>query len=198
MSEHRGGPLGRRVIIVGPSCSGKTTLGAELAELLGVPFIELDALFWKPNWQEPEPEEFREALLAAHEGDGWVSAGNYHRHTQDVTWPRAEAVVWLDFPMWLTSWRVIRRSWRRWRSKELLWGTNYERFWDQLKLWSPKDSLIAYTVSRHRRNQRVFVDRMARFSAEGRTFVRLRSPRELQTFMAALKDERPTQAGRMP
>src|SRR5690606_16379515 len=101
--------LGQRVIIVGPSCSGKSTLGAQLGERLGVPFIELDALLWKPDWHESEPDEFRAKLISAHAGDGWVSAGNYLRHTRDVTWPRAETVIWLDFPLWLTTWRVVTR-----------------------------------------------------------------------------------------
>ena len=37
--------LGRRIAVVGPMCSGKSTLAALLAERLGMPFVELDALF---------------------------------------------------------------------------------------------------------------------------------------------------------
>ena len=176
----------RRVIIVGPSCSGKSTLGEALAARLGAPFVELDALFWKPGWQSSGDEEFREKLLESHAGDAWVSAGNYLRHTEDVTWPKAEAVIWLDFPLWRTTLRIIGRSWRRWRRKELLWGTNYERFWDQLKLWSPNDSLIAYSVSRHRHRQRVFARRMAEFARDGRTFLRLKSPGEVELLLRTL------------
>ena len=181
-------PLSRRIVIVGPSCSGKTTLGAQLGELLSVPFVELDALFWKPNWEEPDPDEFRQKLLTAHAGDGWVTAGNYLRHTRDITWPRADLVLWLDFPLWLTTLRVLKRSWRRWRSGELLWGTNYENFWEQLMLWNTERSLIAYNISRHRRNQEVFVGLMAQVSADGRRFVRLRSRGEVRAFVATLED----------
>ncbi len=178
--------LGRRIIIVGPSCSGKSTLGEALAKRLQLPFIELDALFWKPNWEESGEAEFREKLIEAHGGDGWVSAGNYLRHTKDVTWPLAETVIWLDFPLWLTVPRILRRSWVRWRAKELLWGTNYERFWDQLKLWSPKDSLIAYTISRHRRHQRAFGELLAESAASGRAFLRLRSSEEVRLLLEHL------------
>lgn len=37
-------PTGTRIHVTGNSCSGKSTIGERLAEALGVPFIELDAL----------------------------------------------------------------------------------------------------------------------------------------------------------
>ena len=49
----------RRVNVKGTSGSGKTTFARELAEQLGVPFVELDALHHGPNWAEPTNEEFR-------------------------------------------------------------------------------------------------------------------------------------------
>jgi adenylate kinase family enzyme len=38
----------KRVIVVGPGAAGKTTLAAILAEITGLPVIELDKLFWQP------------------------------------------------------------------------------------------------------------------------------------------------------
>jgi len=58
---------------------GQSTLGAELASVLGVTYISLDSLFWKPNWVESTPEEFQAKVqqrLAENEG-GWVVDGNY-------------------------------------------------------------------------------------------------------------------------
>lgn len=188
--------LGRRVIVVGPSCSGKTTLAAELARRIGCPFVELDALFWRPGWTPPPDDEFRENLVAAHSGEAWVSAGNYLRHTQHLTWPLADTIIWLDFPLHLTTRRVFARSWHRWRSKELLWGTNHERFWDQLMLWSPSNSLIAYNVSRHRRNRQVFRRAMEEGRAAGKRFLRLESPfaveRLLENLAADVERTKPT------
>ena len=39
----------RRVIIVGPGAAGKSTLAVRLAEITGIPVIELDTLFWRPG-----------------------------------------------------------------------------------------------------------------------------------------------------
>lgn len=177
--------LGRRVVIVGPSCSGKSTLAARLAAATGAPFVELDALFWKPNWQESDPDEFLRRLLEAHAGTEWITAGNYVRHTRETIWPRAETIIWLDFPITLTSRRIISRSWRRWRSGELLWGTNTERFWEQLMVWSPRRSLIGYTIARHRRSRALFREAMRDPALAETRFLRLRRPREVEALFAA-------------
>lgn len=176
--------LGRRVIIVGASSSGKSTLGERLAELMAVPFVELDALFWKPGWVESEDEEFCAKASEATTGEGWVVAGGYHRQTTATIWPRAETVIWLDLPLRVTVWRILRRSWMRWRRHELLWGTNEEKFWEQLKLWSRNDSLIAFTVgTRHERHRR-YLGAMSDPQWAHIRFIRLRTAAEVDLFAA--------------
>ena len=46
----------RRINVVGTSGSGKTTIGSALAGRLDVPYVELDALAWKPGWVMVEPD----------------------------------------------------------------------------------------------------------------------------------------------
>lgn len=179
--------LGRRVIVVGSSCAGKSTLGERLAVVMGVPFVELDALYWKPGWVAPPEEEFRRKVTAATVEDGWVVAGNYHREMSATIWPRAEIVIWLDLPLPLTISRILRRSWTRWRKHELLWGTNEEKFWAQLKLWSSEDSLIAYTLGSWRRSHRRYLDALSDPQWAHIRFVRLRSRAEAERFAKSLE-----------
>jgi adenylate kinase family enzyme len=47
-----------RTVVIGTSCSGKTTFARDLARTLGLPHIELDALHWQPNWVSRSAEEF--------------------------------------------------------------------------------------------------------------------------------------------
>lgn len=116
---------------------------------------------------------------------GWAR-GNYLRQARQVTWPLADTLVWLDVPLPVTTWRVLRRSWRRWRSRELLWGTCRENFWRQLCLWSQHRSLITYNVVRHRANWRVFERAFGEWQAAGKTCLRLRSSRDIARLLAGL------------
>lgn len=171
--------LGQRIVIIGPSCSGKSTLGERLGQRLEAPFVELDALFWKPEWQPSDDDEFQQRIREATAGDRWVVAGNYRRHTRESVWPRAETIVWLDFPTRVVLRRIVTRSWQRSRRNELLWGTNYERFWSQLKIWNQADSLIAYTWRNYPRQARFYAATMADPAFAHLRFIRLRSPAEL-------------------
>jgi len=179
-------PIGTRIQVVGPSCSGKTTLAAELAQRFALEFVELDALFWEPNWQEPDREVFARKVKEAIAAPGWVLAGNYTSRAASIVWPVVETIVWLDFPLRTTLPRIVLRSRRRWRAKELLWGTNYERFWPQLKVWSPADSLLAYNI-RHGREFRRRLEDASRDPAWAHIrWVRLRSPKAAGRWLATL------------
>ena len=112
----------RRINVVGLSGSGKSSVTRPAADLLSVPFIELDALHWiLPEWQMPPLDEFRASVDAATLGGGWVVAGNYGK-VRDIVWTRADTVVWLDLPLLITIWRVAVRTIRRVRRREMLWG----------------------------------------------------------------------------
>ena len=117
----------RRINVVGLSGSGKSSVARRAADLLSVPYIELDALHWiLPEWQMPPLDEFRASVDAATRGGGWVVAGNYGK-VRDIVWTRADTVVWLDLPLLITIWRVAVRTIRCVRRREMLWGGNRER-----------------------------------------------------------------------
>ena len=50
--------------VVGTSGSGKSTLARRLAHRLGLPWIELDRLYWRPNWQGAPDGAFFAAIAA--------------------------------------------------------------------------------------------------------------------------------------
>ena len=182
--------IGQRIHVVGNSAAGKSTLGQRLARILDAPFVELDALNWQPDWvglNITNPAELDRRMREATAGASWVAAGSYMRFAQAAFWDRLQTVVWLDLPMPLLLYRMLSRSWRRWRSNELLWGSNYERFWPQLMVWRKQDSLVWWIVTQHRRKRRELVAAMADPRWVHVRFVRLTSDREITAFTALLE-----------
>lgn len=156
-----------------------------LAAALGVAHVELDAINWLPGWTERPHDEFRTMVLAATEGDGWVVSGNYLSRMEDALWGRADMVVCLDLPLPLLIRRQLTRSWHRWRSNELLWGTNTERFFPQLKFWD-SNSLVGFTLQTRTRHRLRFLDAMVDPRWAHLRFVRLTSQHEVDRFVASM------------
>jgi adenylate kinase family enzyme len=112
-----------RVVVVGACGAGKTTVARALASRLRAPFVELDALHHGPAWSVRPT--FVEDVDVATRGPRWVADGNYSAVRQ-MLWSRADTVVWLDLPLWLVEYQVVRRSLVRWLARTELWNGNRE------------------------------------------------------------------------
>lgn len=95
--------------MIGATGSGKTTFGHALAMRKGCAFIDLDDLYWLPDWQARAPEDFYARTAAAAAAERWVMCGNYSA-VRPAVWPRAQAIIWLDYPFMLVFWRLLTRS----------------------------------------------------------------------------------------
>ncbi len=172
----------QRIAVVGTCGSGKTTLAARLARILGVPHVELDALHWEPAWTEADNERFRERVTQAVTEDMWVVDGNY-RVARDIVWPRADTVVWLNFRLSLIMWRLVRRTFRRVFTREELWNGNRERFLTQL---FSRESILLWALQTYRRRRREYPLLFAKPENAHLTVVHLSSPRAAERWIAGL------------
>ena len=177
--------IGKRILVIGNSCSGKSTLAGFLASVLDVPFIELDSLNWEENWvslAEKDPEELTRRFQKATSGECWVVAGSYTEYSKEIFWEKLETIIWLDMPMYLLIWRMLCRSWRRWRTNELLWGTNYERISSQLMFWR-SESLLNWIIKQHQPKRNEMLQDY--FSSEWGhiRFIRICSRNEINSFL---------------
>jgi adenylate kinase family enzyme len=175
-------PIGRRVQICGPTGSGKSTLGRQLGALLGVPVLELDAYYHLPGWEQPAPEEFRAKVAAALEQcrDGWVADGNYFSALGGLVLEQAETVIWLRLPLRVVFPRLVRRTFARAVSRELLWGTNRESF---RVMFLSKDSLLLFCLTNWRPHIRR-VSAALKTTPHHATIHVLRTPRQVRGFVA--------------
>ena len=115
---------------MGGSCAGKTTVSRGLAERLGVPHIEIDALHHDAGWNEAPPELLQGRVQAAFDAapDGWVADGNYRSKLGNLVLDRADTVVFLDPPFFRTLGRSLRRTIGRTITRQELWNGNREQF----------------------------------------------------------------------
>ncbi len=114
LSKSPSSKFSRRFVIYGPTSSGKSTLAQQISWRIGVPHIELDALFWLPDWKEKSFEQFRADVLAALNrcDDGWVCDGNYSK-VRELILPLADTVIWLRPPFRIAFWRLLKRTFVR-------------------------------------------------------------------------------------
>lgn len=144
----------KRIIVVGTTSSGKSTLAKQLSEKIQAEFIDLDSLHWEPDWVEVPDELFRERVETATSSQAWVVAGNYHV-VRDIIWPRAEVILWLDYPFHIVFWRLLTRTIRRVATKEKLFSGNVENGWMHLRLWS-QESLFHWLFKTYWRRKREY------------------------------------------
>jgi adenylate kinase family enzyme len=128
-----------RIVVVGTSGAGKTTLARRIAARLKLPHLELDAINWQSGWRDltrHDPEEFVRLVTAAIQAETWVADGNYGL-VRDRVWQRATHLVWLDYGRPLIMARVIRRTFWRAVLRTELWAGNRERWRHLLRASHP-------------------------------------------------------------
>ena len=171
----------RRINVVGTSCSGKTILARALAARLDLPHVEFDALFWDSDWTPVPHEVFRQRLTDALADDAWVADGGYES-VRDITWSRADTVVWLDYPLALVVRRWAARTVSRIRTREEFWPGTGNR--ESLRNAFRRDGLLWWILRTHRGRRERMLLRLA--GRPDLVLVRLRSPREADAWLASL------------
>lgn len=173
----------QRIVIVGTTGSGKTTLAKRLSAMLGMPRVELDALHWEPNWTEATAEVFQERVRDAIAGERWVVDGNYTGKLGFMTFEAADTLLWLDYAFPRVFRQLFIRTMLRRVRREELWNGNRESLRSH---FFTKDSLFLWAVKSHWRHRKSYVERFARPEFAHLRVVRLHSPTEMERYIATV------------
>lgn len=174
--------MAKRIVIIGTSCSGKTTVAEKLADTLQIKHIQLDELHWLPDWQERNNTEFRQLVQEAVQENNWVLDGNYSA-TRGIVWPRATTIIWLNYPFLLVFYQAAKRSIIRAVTKKTVCAGNTESF---RQTFFSKDSMILYVLQTHQKRQKQYPQILANEANENTQIIVCKSRRETELTLSKI------------
>jgi adenylate kinase family enzyme len=175
----RAGPTASRYLLYGTTGSGKTTLAAQISVRTGIPWHSIDDLAWEPGWVPVPPERQRARGAEICSGDRWIIDTAYSGW-RDLALARAEVIVALDYPRWLSLSRLVRRTLLRVVDQRVICNGNTETWRQALS----RDSIIVWHFRSFARKRAL----MRQWAAhpQGRSVVLLGSPRETARWLKTL------------
>lgn len=178
--ECRGKPSYQRIAVVGTTGSGMTTLVRRLAQFFGIPHVELDALYWGPDWTPVPTAVFRERTAQVLSGDRWVVDSNQGK-VRDIIWGWADTVVWPDYALPVILGQLVWRTLRRIVTREELSSGSRERLRAQLG----RDSVLLWALRTYRRRREEYPALLNGPEYAHLAVIHLRSPRATNDWLSS-------------
>lgn len=169
--------MAERILVYGVTGSGKTRLAERLSVATGIPWHSVDDLTWEPGWIAVPEDEQRRRINAICNEERWVLDTAYGMWL-GVPLARVELIVALDFPRWLSLFRLIRRSLARAIDGRSICNGNRE----SLRHLLSADSIIVWHFKSFSRKR----ERIRAWEADptGPEVIRFTSPRQVQRWLA--------------
>ena len=99
----------KKIVIIGCCGGGKTTLAYALSQKLSIAAYDLDDYFWHAGWVGTPDGRWQQVQRELVDRDSWIISGTYVS-TLDIRTAAADTIIFLDLPLWLCFWRVIKRK----------------------------------------------------------------------------------------
>ncbi|WP_392507898.1 adenylate kinase [Naumannella halotolerans] len=170
----------RRILLHGVTGSGKSAAAHRLGELLELPVhLVDDEIGWLPGWVNRDPAEQRSLAAELAAAPSWVFDSSYQTFRDQVL-PRAQVVVGLDYSRRLSFGRLLRRTARRWLTREPVCNGNVENLGQILS----RDSILIWHFKSFGRKRAQL--RAWEAAPDGVPVLRLRHPVDLERVLARL------------
>lgn len=171
----------KKINVIGTSGSGKSHFSKRLAKKLDIPYIEMDAILWQPDWQQLENAAFLLAIQEIVSQPSFVLDGN-HSKTSSIKWSAIDTIIWLDLGFWRTFLQVLMRSIKRAHTQQEIWeGTgNKESF--RRNFFTSK-SVILWMLKNYWKTKSKYRILFKEKSSSNITLVRLTSRADVEAFL---------------
>jgi adenylate kinase family enzyme len=170
--------------VYGVTGSGKTTLAAALGAATGIAWHSVDELTWELGWVQVPVDEQRRRIEAICAGPEWILDTAYGAW-RDVPLARAQVVVALDYPRWLSLQRLVRRTLARMVDGRAICNGNHE----SLRLAFSRESIVAWHFASFARKRARIREWCARPGSP--PVLRLVSPAQARATVLAVSAARP-------
>jgi adenylate kinase family enzyme len=104
--------LGKKIVVVGISASGKSTFTRQLGIKTGLPITFMDAIMWKPGWDYIGDEATVKQLEEISAGSEWIIEGYISKKARTFLFERADTIIYLDYSPFISVYRYIARWWK--------------------------------------------------------------------------------------
>lgn len=168
-----------RIVLLGVTGSGKSTIARRVERERGIPAVDIDALAWRPGWVKTPEDELAAAAAAIAQRDAWVLDSAW-RAILPAVLPRTQLVVALDLPRRVSLTRLLRRTVVRLVTRAPVCGENVESLGSVFS----HDSIIAWHFRSYPRKR----EQIATWESDPQMppVLRLRSSRDVENWVAAL------------
>lgn len=103
----------KRVAVIGSPGAGKSTFARKLGEITGLPVVHLDTEHHRKDKDYyTNTSRWDAYALSEIEKEKWIIEGNFSS-TFEQRFSRADTVIYIDTPRWLTIPRLFRRLFHR-------------------------------------------------------------------------------------
>jgi adenylate kinase family enzyme len=171
----------KKIIVIGSSGAGKTTLAKELSLTLSIPHTELDGLYHQANWEPTTNEKFIKQVKAFTNEPQWILCGNYYSKLSEEIWPQADTIIWCDYSFVRVFGRLLRRTFTRSVAKTELWSGNYESFYTN---FFTKDSILVWTIKTWKKQKSRYNQLYNNpDSLSGVRLVRIKTPKDMRELL---------------
>lgn len=153
-----------KITIIGPTCSGKTTLADKISEKLDIPHIHIDRFWFEAGGRDLKSSDregmekvrayVREKVEEALRQDSWVSDGWYSK-VQPMISAQADQIIFLDIPLGRRLFNHLRRMNKPGRHKELTRWDEIRFFYEVVKRTFTKGRQMRAFVNEHREKSKI-------------------------------------------